>query len=351
MNLKLLLIAVLVSGIAGAVPGYGAEGKKVTITAGHFPNVTHAQGVIGQARGDFEKAYGDDADVDWKIFTAGPTAVEALFAGELDIAYIGPNPAINGYVKSYGEALRVVSGAASGGAAFVVRKDSGIKTDKDLDGKKLATPAIGGTQDVALRTWLAEKGYKLKEKGGTVDLAPLANPDQLTLFIKKDLDGAWTVEPWVSRLIVEGGGEIFVDEKDLWPDGEYVTTHIMVSTKFLKKHPDLVKTWLETNLDITNWINENPEEAKKVLNEEIKRETGKALPDDILNTGFPRIEFTYDPVTSSLYEVAADAYDQGFLGRKKPDLADIYDLTILNGILKERGLQEITVGSPKTAVN
>ncbi|MGE0368112.1 MAG: ABC transporter substrate-binding protein [Candidatus Dadabacteria bacterium] len=351
MKLRLLFTALLVLGVAGATAGYSAGDKKVTIRAGHFPNITHAQGVIGQARGDFQKAYGDNVEVDWKIFTAGPTAIEALFAGELDITYIGPNPAINGYIKSQGEALRVVSGAASGGAAFVVRKDAGIKTDKDLGGKKLATPAIGGTQDVALRTWLAEKGYKLKEKGGTVELAPLANPDQLTLFIKNELDGSWTVEPWVSRLIVEGGGEIFVDEKDLWPDGKYVTTHIIVNTKFLKEHPDLVKTWIETNLDITNWINENPEEAKKVLNEEIKKETGKALPDEVLNAGFPRIEFTYDPIASSLYKVAEDAFDIGFLGRKKPDLTNIYDLTILNGILKERGLEEITAGSQKTAVN
>lgn len=346
-----LLAASLAFAIAALALSSNAQDSKVKIRAGHFPNVTHAQGVIGQARGDFEKAYGDKATIDWKLFTAGPSAIEALFAGELDITYIGPNPAINGYIKSEGEALRIVSGAASGGAAFVVRKDAGISSAKDFNGKRLATPTIGGTQDVALRNWLSENGYKLREKGGTVEVVPLANPDQLTLFIKKELDGAWTVEPWVSRLILEGGGELFLDEKELWPNNQYVTTHIIVSSKFLKEHPDLVKTWLETNLDITDWINENPEEAKKVLNEEIKRETGKALPQDILDAGFPRIEFTYDPISSSVYTSAEDAFKLGFLGKKQPNLSGIYDLTILNGILKEKGLKEIKVDAPQTAEN
>ncbi|KAB2833906.1 MAG: ABC transporter substrate-binding protein, partial [Candidatus Dadabacteria bacterium] len=338
MRLKVsILSAIFALGLIGLAVSSGAQDNKVKIRAGHFPNVTHAQGVIGQARGDFDKAFGDKAYVDWKLFNSGTSAIEALFAGELDITYIGPNPAINGYIKSDGEALRIVSGAASGGAGLVVRKGSGIKSVKDFNGKRLATPSIGNTQDVALRNWLGENGYKLKEKGGTVEVVPLANPDQLTLFIKKELDGAWTVEPWVSRLILEGDGELFLDEKDLWPNGQYVTTHIIVNTKFLKEHPDLVKTWLETNLAITDWINKNPEEAKVVLNEEIKKETGKAIPQNILDAALPRIEFTYDPIASSLYTSAEDAYKLGFL-KSEPDLPGIYDLSILNGILKEKGL-------------
>ena len=346
---SLLLTAAILLGFAGFVQTSHAGDSKVTIRAGHFPNVTHAQGVIGQARGDFEKALGDKADIDWKIFNSGTSAIEALFAGELDITYIGPNPAVNGYIKSDGEALRIVSGAASGGAGLVVRKDAGITSAKDFNGKKLATPSIGNTQDVALRNWLAENGYKLKEKGGTVEVVPLANPDQLILFIKKEIDGAWTVEPWVSRLIFDGGGELFLDEKDLWPNGQYVTTHIIVNTKFLNEHPDLVKTWLETNLQITEWINKNPEEAKQVLNQEIKKETGKAIPENILDAAIPRIEFTYDPVASSLFQSAQDAYKLGFLGKKEPDLSNIYDLSILNGILKAKGLEEIKIDSGQTA--
>ncbi len=329
--------------------GLGAIAKepKTTIRVGHFPNVTHAQGVIGQANGWFEKALGDDAKIEWKIFNAGPSAIEALFAEQLDLTYIGPNPAINGYVKSKGEALRIVSGATSGGAGLVVRADSGINTIKDFDGKKIASPQLGNTQDVALRGWLKDNGFKVKEKGGTVQVIPLANPDQLTLFIKKEIDGAWTVEPWVSRLILEGGGKLFLDEREIWPDGKFVTTHLIVSTKFLKEHPELVKKWIAAHVELTDWGNKNPEEAKKILNDEIKRETGKALPQNVLVDSLKRIDITYDPITSSLFKSARWAYEQGFLGRAQPDLSNIYDLTLLNEVLAEKGLQPVKLDITK----
>jgi NitT/TauT family transport system substrate-binding protein len=321
--------------------GVVAKESKITIRAGHFPNITHAQGVIGQANGWFDKALGENAKIDWKVFNAGPSAIEALFAGELDLAYIGPNPAINGYVKSKGEALRIVAGAASGGAALVVRADSGINTVKDFSGKKIASPQLGNTQDVALRAWLKENGYEVKEKGGTVQVIPLANPDQLTLFLKKEVDGAWTVEPWVSRLILEGSGKLFLDERELWPDGKFVTTHLIVSTKFLKEHPDLVKKWIAAHVELTDWINKNPEETKRILNEEIKRETGKAIPQNVLDESLKRIEFTYDPITSSLFKSAKQAFELGFLGKEQPDLSNIYDLTLLNEVLTEKGLPPV----------
>jgi NitT/TauT family transport system substrate-binding protein len=324
-----------------------AKDSNLTIRAGHFANVTHAQGVIGQGNGWFEKAFGDNTEVDWKIFNAGPSAIEALFAGQLDLAYIGPNPAINGFVKSKGEALRIVSGAASGGAGLVVRADSGIKAIKDFDGKKIASPQLGNTQDVALRGWLKEKGFEAKEKGGTVQVIPLANPDQLTLFLKKDIDGAWTVEPWVSRLIFEGGGKLFLDEREIWPGGEFVTTHLIVSTKFLKEHPEIVKKWIKAHVELTEWISKNPEEAKKILNEEIKRETGKALPQDVLDESMKRIDITYDPIASSLFKSANTAFELGFLGKEQPDLSNIYDLTLLNEVLTEKGLRPITLDTTK----
>ena len=318
-----------------------AEDSNITIRVGHFPNITHAQGVIGQGNGWFENALGKEVKVDWKIFNAGPSVIEALFAGELDLAYIGPNPAINGYVKSKGEALRIISGAASGGAGLVVRADSGINNVRDFDGKKIASPQLGNTQDVALRGWLKDNGFKVKEKGGTVQVIPLANPDQLTLFLKKEIDGAWTVEPWVSRLILEGGGKLFLDEREIWPDGKFVTTHLIVSTRFLREHPDLVKEWIAAHVDLTDWINENPEEAKKILNEEIKRETGKALPQNVLVESLKRIDMTYDPISSSLFKSARWAYEQGFLGKEQPDLSNIYDLTLLNEVLTGKKLQPV----------
>lgn len=324
-----------------AVAPLGAQQAPLVVRAGHFPNLTHAQGVIGQANGWFDKALAPEARVEWKVFNAGPSAIEALFAGAIDLTYIGPNPAITGYVRSQGEALRIVAGATSGGAALVVRADSGIQRPEDFHGKKIASPQMGNTQDVALRAWLQAHGLKLREKGGDVQVIPIANPDQLTLFIKKEIDGAWAPEPWASRLIHEAGGRLFFDERDLWPNGQFVTTHLIVRTQFLRQHRGLVKRWVQAHVELTEWINRNLPEAKRVLNQEIKRETGKALPESVLDDSFSRLQVTYDPVRSSLFTSARWAFEAGFLGRTQPDLSGIYDLSILNEVLKERGAKPI----------
>lgn len=340
MKIKIIPIIFLLIIFSGCTKKPASD-KNLVIRAGHFPNVTHAQGLIGQANGWFEKRIGPDVKIDWKIFNAGPSAIEAMFAGELDLTYIGPNPAINGYVKSNGEALRIVCGANSGGAALVIRKDSGIDEIKDLHGKKIASPQLGNTQDVALRAFLQENGFVLKEKGGDVEVIPVRNPDQLSLFITKQIDAAWTIEPWVSRLVKEGNGKVFLEESSRWPKGEYVTTHLIVSTKFLKEHSDLVKRWISAHVELTEWIDSNMEEAKNILNEEIKKETGKALPKDVLDSAFSRCKITYDPIKKSLLESANMAYRLGFLGDKKPDLSNIYDLSILNQVLREKKKGEI----------
>jgi NitT/TauT family transport system substrate-binding protein len=329
-----IVAAGLLASLSCAAP---APGQKVTIRAGHFPNITHAQGVLGQATGRFQQAMGDKATIDWKVFNAGPSAIEAMFAGELDLTYIGPNPAINGYVKSNGTALRIVCGACSGGAALVVRSDVPIAEPRDFEGRSLATPQLGNTQDVAARAWLLKNGMDWLERGGKVRVQPLANPDQLTLFQKKEMDAAWTVEPWVSRLVQEGGGKVFLEEGDLWPARRYVTTHLIVAKKFLDQHPDLVRAWIEEHVRITDWINANREEAMRQLNAEIKQETGKALPVAILVSAFSRLELTDDPVSDSLMKSAEDAFALGFLGKDRPHLSGIYDLSILNDVRKTLG--------------
>jgi NitT/TauT family transport system substrate-binding protein len=318
-----------------------AQDAPLVVRAGHFPNITHSQGVIGQATGWFDKALAPEARVEWKIFNAGPSAIEALFAGAIDLTYLGPNPAINGYVRSQGEALRIVAGATSGGAALVVRADSGIQRPEDFRGKKIASPQLGNTQDVALRGWLNAHQLRLREKGGNVQVIPIANPDQLTLFIKKEIDGAWAPEPWASRLIREAGGRLFFDERDLWPHGQFVTTHLIVSTKFLREHRGLLKKWIRAHVELTEWINKNLPEAKRVLNQEIKKETGKALPAEVLDDSFSRLQVTYDPIRSSLITSARWAFEAGFLGREQPDLSGIYDLSILNEVLTEKGANPI----------
>lgn len=312
-----------------------------TIRVGAFPNLTHAQAMVGKASGWFDKAMGPGVKVQWTSFNAGPSAIEALFAGAIDMTYVGPNPAINGYVRSNGEALRVVCGAASGGAALVVRNDAGINRPEDFHGKRVASPQFGNTQDVALRNWLKNHGMRPADKGGDVQIIPMANPDQLTLFLKKQLDAAWAPEPWATRLIHEGNAHLFVDERTLWPNGQFVITLLVVNTKFLKAHPQLVKNWIRADVDLTDWIEDHQAEAKKLLNQQIQRETDKALPAAVLEEAFSRIQVTYDPLPSALMTAAKQAFDDGFLGRQMPDLSGLYDLTLLNQVLAEKGRKTI----------
>ncbi|MFZ6029938.1 MAG: ABC transporter substrate-binding protein [Chloroflexota bacterium] len=311
-----------------------------TIRVGYFPNITHSQALIGLARGDFQRALGDDVAIEATVFNAGPSVIEALFAGQIDLSYIGPNPAINGYVQSKGEALRVVAGATSGGAALVVRAEANIRSAADLANRKLATPQLGNTQDVALRNYLLANGLNSTENGGTVEVIPTQNAQILDLFKQGQIDGAWVPEPWASRLVVEGGGVIFVDERDLWPDGDFVTAHIIVSADFLKAHPDRVTAWLDAHVEITRWENEHPAEAQSLLNAEIEKLTGKKLPDEVLQAAWSRMRPTWDPVSSSLVESANAAFAAGFLN-ESPNLDGIYDLQLLNGVLKRKNLSEV----------
>jgi NitT/TauT family transport system substrate-binding protein len=338
MGKKIILVLSLIFALCKFSFVYSEEDK---IRVGYFPNITHSQAVIGIGNGAFQKALGSDTKIEVKIFNAGPSVIEAMFAGALDLAYIGPNPAINGYIKSGGQALRIVAGATSGGAALVVREDACIKKTDDFHHKKIASPQLGNTQDVALRAWLKDHKLVLKENGGDVEVVPIANPDQLTLFLKKEIAAAWTVEPWVSRLVKEGKGKVYLEESSLWPRGEFITAHIIVSKKFLDNHPALVKKWIQAHVDLTNWINNNLPEAKKILNEEIKKLTGKALAKEVLDEAFSRIKITYDPIKDSLFTSAESAFKLGFLGKSKPDLSNIYDLKLLNEVLIEKNLRGI----------
>jgi NitT/TauT family transport system substrate-binding protein len=297
--------------------------------------------MVGKANGFFDKALGPGVNIQWTSFNAGPSAIEALFSGAIDMTYVGPNPAISGYVRSNGEALRVVAGAASGGVALVVRNDSGINKPEDFHGKRIGSPQLGNTQDVALRAWLKAHGMKSADKGGDVQVIPLANPDQLNLFLQKQLDASWAPEPWATRLIHEGNAHLFLDERDLWPQKQFVITHLIVGTKFLREHPDVVKKWIAANVDLTDWINAHVPEAKTILNQQLQKETGKALSPTVLDEAFGRLQITYDPLRSSLLTSAQSAYDAGFLGKQMPDLSRLYDLTLLNQVLTEKGKKSI----------
>jgi NitT/TauT family transport system substrate-binding protein len=312
------------------------------IRVGYFPNITHSQALIGLARGDFQHALGDNVMIQTKVFNAGPSVIEALFAGQIDLAYIGPNPAINGYVQSKGAALRIVAGATSGGAALVVRPAANIKNAADMAGKRFASPQLGNTQDVALRNYIVSNGLQTKEQGGTVEVVPTDNAQILDLFKLGQIDGAWVPEPWASRLVVEGGGQLLVDERTLWTatQGEFVTAQIIVSTKFLQDHPDLVKAWLAAHVAVTQWEIANPADAQTLLNTEIEKLTGQKLQDQVIAQAWTRMKPTWDPISASLVQCANSAYAAGFL-KTKPNLDGIYDLTLLNEVLKSNDLSAV----------
>ena len=322
------------------------EDKKI-LKIGYFPNINHAQAVIGIGNGDFQKVLGANVEIKPFIFNAGPSAIEALFAKQVDATYVGPNPAINGYVISEGKDIRIISGATSGGAVFVIRGDTGINSTSDFANKKFASPQLGNTQDVALRNYLLEHGYKTVENQGNVHILPAKNSDILTLFLKKDIDGAWVPEPWGERLIKDANGKLFLDERNLWPDGKFVTGLILVRTDYLKQNPDVIENLLKAHIEETQRINENKEEAVKTFNTELKKITGQTIPEDVLQQSLTRLEFTYDPIQQSLYKSADDAFKLGFLGDTKPDLSNIFDLNILNKILKEKALVPINSSSIK----
>src|SRR5919106_1360484 len=318
-----------------------------TLRIGYFPNLNHAQAVIGlQQGGDFQKILSANAndtnkgvEVESYVFSAGPSAIEALFGGQIDVAYVGPNPAINGYLASDGQGLRIISGATSGGASFVVRNDSGINSVKDLGGKKYASPQLGNTQDVALRKFLSDNGFKTIQQGGNVTAVPVAPADILTLMLKKDIDGAWVPEPWATRLVKEANGKILVDERELWPpDRKFVTANIIARTDYLNENPDIIERLLQAHVDETIWINENKDQSIIAFNEALRKITGKTIPEDEIRDAMTRLEFTYDPIKESLFKMADNAYKLGYLEnvRGELDLSNIFDLTILDDIISRR---------------
>ena len=318
-----------------------------TLRLGFFPNLTHAPALVGLQDGLFKSALKDlGVTVTPTAFNAGPDAVSALFGDSLDITYIGPNPTINAYAESEGAAVRVIAGAASGGAALVV--NPAIATVADLKGKKLASPQLGNTQDVALRYWLGEQGLTTDaEGGGDVSILPQANAEGLTAYSTGQIDGAWVPEPWVSEYL-KAGAKVLVDEKDLWPDGEFVTTNVLVRTEFLEQHPDVVEAFLTGHVAALQEIDEHPQEAAEAANASLKSLTGAELSADVLDRAFSEVQFTADPLPTTLQESAAHAVGVGLLDEAKITAAGglpgtLYDLSLLNKALAAAGEDEVAV--------
>jgi NitT/TauT family transport system substrate-binding protein len=317
------------SGSTGGLPGPLQDAVKVRF--GIFPNITHAPGLLALADNGTLKELLPNATIEITPFNSGTPAVEAMFSDAIDITFIGPNPAINAFAQSDGAAVRIVSGSTSGGAFLVVRPE--ITSAEGLRGKKIASPSLGNTQDVALRAWLKSNGLATDSAGGgDVSVVPQENAQTLDTFIAGTIDGAWVPEPWATRLITEGGAKVLVDERDLWPDGKYVTTHLMVATKFHDANPEVVKRILLATIQAVDEVNDDAATAQATVNAEIEKFTTKAIGEDLLKAAWANLTFTVDPIASSLQKSAADAQSLELL-EDPGDLAGLYDLRLLNEIL------------------
>ncbi|MDJ0337244.1 ABC transporter substrate-binding protein [Cryobacterium sp. PH31-O1] len=334
--------ALLLSGCAATVSAGPAtdQGPADELRLGYFDNVTHAAALVGLHKGLFEDALGD-TKLSTQIFNAGPAAVEALSAGAIDAAYIGPSPAVNTFIQSGGQSAVIVAGAASGGAALVVQ--GGIDGPADLAGTILATPQLGNTQDIALRSWLGDEGYTTSTTGGgDVNVSPTENAQTLTLFQSGKIDGAWLPEPWVSRLVLEAGGHVLVNEADLWDNGDFPTTVLLVRKAFLEEHPDTVQALLQGHVAAVDWLTENQADAASVINAKLVADTGKALADDVLARALTEVKFSVDPLASTFPVSLAEAVKAGT--GKDGDLNGLFNVSLLNAVLTERTEQPVSAG-------
>ncbi|WNI18510.1 aliphatic sulfonate ABC transporter substrate-binding protein [Actinacidiphila sp. ITFR-21] len=304
------------------------------VRIGYFPNLTHATALVGLKEGFFQQALGTTT-IKEATFNAGPAEIEALNAGSIDIGWIGPSPAINGYTKSDGASLRIISGSASGGVKLVVNPKK-IKSLADVKGKKIATPQLGNTQDVALLAWIESQGWKVDAQSGKGDVSVVRTDNKITPDAYKagSIDGAWVPEPTASKLVSEGA-KVLLDESTLWPDNKFVITNVIVSQKFLSAHPDVVEAVLRGSVKTNAWINANSDQAKADANAQLEKLTQKALPTDILDPAWKSIQVLDDPLARTAQEEADHAVSAGLL--KAPKLDGIYDLTLLNKVLKEQG--------------
>jgi len=341
LRLQVVAVATLVLAACGssADAGGSADNGPLTLRLGYFPNLTHASALVGVKKGFFASALGPGVTIETHTFNAGGDAVTAILSGSIDATFVGPNPTTNAYVQSHGEAVRVIAGATSGGALLVVKPS--ITSPSQLKGKKIADPQLGGTQDVALRWYLKGLGYKTDTAGGgDVNVLPQDNSQALNAFRQGQIDGAWVPEPWASRLTVEGGGKVLVDERDLWPGGQFVTTNLIVSTQFLGAHPKRTKALLEGLYAATQYISSNPKEAQTVANDAVAEITGKKLASGVVGAAWPHMTFTLDPLAATLKASADHARSLGLLSNV--NLAGLYDLTLLNQVLAEHGLPAVS---------
>lgn len=324
--------SVIFAGIVGAtsllIVGILVNSDETThenkIRVAYFPNITHAVPIIGIEKGTFANQIGNNTVIEPILFDAGPQVIESIFAGSVDIAYVGPGPAINGFLKSEDHNVKILSGAASGGVSFIVHPNSEIDSVADFGGKRIAAPQIGNTQDISLRNYLSENGLKPAEKGGSVIVLNIPNPDIYTLFAKGDIDAAWVPEPTATILVQQLDGKRLFNEEELWPDNKFASVLLIAREEYVKQNPEVINKWLEAHKQTVDWINSNPEQTRILFIQFMKKETGKSLSDKLIDESLSNLEITSDPVVSSIHTFAKRADSLGYLGRHGYSLDGIF---------------------------
>jgi NitT/TauT family transport system substrate-binding protein len=308
--------------LLAAVSSHSVWGE-TKIRVGHFPNITHAQGVIAhamtrQGKGWFEERLGPGTKIEWFVYNAGPSAMEAIFARSIDLTYVGPGPALNAFTKSNGAEIRLIAGAANGGAGLVVQPDGNLKAPADFRGKRIATPQLGNTQDISCRAWLTEGGLKITQLGGDAQVIPTQNADQLGLFKAKKVDAVWTVEPWLTRLEQEASGKVLIEEK------EVATTVLISSVKFLSQQRELTKRFAQAHAELTDWIVKNPDEAQRLIKAELLEETKSDMAPQVIASAWKRIVFTSETPRTSVEKFMQNSVKAGFI-KTAPDLSKLFE--------------------------
>ncbi|MDC0153138.1 ABC transporter substrate-binding protein [Nitrosopumilus sp.] len=328
MTIKLLLsigiVASVLASITGIALNFNEEISENNLRIAYFPNIGHAVPIVGIENNFFLEKLSSDTKIESRIFDSGPQVIESLFANSVDIAYVGPGPAINGFLNSENNNIQILSGAASGGASFIVHPESEINSASDFSGKKIAAPQIGNTQDVSLRHYLSENNLKPAEKGGSVIIYNISNPDIYTLFVKGDIDGAWVAEPWATILETELNGKRLFFEEDLWPNKQFASVLLIANTDYVKKNPELISKFLLSHHHTVDWINENPLETRIIFNNFLKSHLGQSLSDDVVDISLSNLEITTNPVKDSVHSFAEKANVLGYLGRNGYDISEIF---------------------------
>ena len=328
MTIKLLLsigiVASVLASITGIALNFNEEISENNLRIAYFPNIGHAVPIVGIENDFFLEKLSSDTKIESRIFDSGPQVIESLFANSVDIAYVGPGPAINGFLNSENNNIQILSGAASGGASFIVHPESEINSASDFAGKKIAAPQIGNTQDVSLRHYLSENNLKPAEKGGSVVIYNISNPDIYTLFVKGDIDGAWVAEPWATILETELDGKRLFFEEDLWPNKQFASVLLIANTDYVKKNPELISKFLISHHNTVEWINDNPLETRIIFNDFLKSHLGQSLSDTVVDISLSNLEITTNPVKDSVYSFAEKANVLGYLGRNGYDISEIF---------------------------